>query len=1057
MLDKNFDPQSAEQRLYEMWESNGYFKPRAAKPGDTKDDNYSIVIPPPNVTGSLHMGHALNNTIMDILIRYNRMKGKATLWQPGMDHAGIATQMVVERKLAAEGNRARKDMSREEFLNHVWSWKEESGGMIEKQLRRLGSSCDWSRSKFTLGEREGGQMADAVTKAFVEMYEAGLIYRDKRLVNWDPHFQTAISDLEVENIEKDGHFWHFKYPLAGGETYTYVEKDEDGNVTLSEERDYISIATTRPETMLGDGAVAVHPDDERYAPIVGKMVRLPLADRLIPIITDEYPDMDFGSGAVKITGAHDFNDYEVAKRNDIPMYSLMGPRGEMIESEIMPAKYVGMDRFKARKEVVADIDAEGLLIRVEDKKIMQPYGDRSGVVIEPMLTDQWFVDAEKLAGEAMGAISRSSPNVIPHKGDSPQMRDLSKRENAGDGEQTSGPASPLRSVRGDSGDVTKTRFIPENWTKTYDHWMENIQPWCISRQLWWGHQIPAWTVSGWSKGNLSSETVESKLAQREVSERVWKLTLAGESITDAKERGFHNRFLDNEFWEFSEYYEVDDNSSGEFDINAIFKIKGKIAQYFRDAEIRVRFRRDPDVLDTWFSSGLWPFSTLGWPDNTEELSRFYPTSTLVTAFDIIFFWVARMMMQGLHFMDEVPFEDVYIHALVLDENGKKMSKSIGNTLDPLDLIDGVSIDELVEKRTRGLKNPEKAPQVAKATKKAYPDGFEAFGADALRFSLASQAGQGRNIRLSVDRIAGYRNFGTKLWSAANFGQMNGCVPTDFTPESATLNLNKWIISETAKTAAEISRCIDSYRFNDAADAAYKFTWDTFCSWYLELSKPLLSGEDGAEKDETKATFAWVLDQILKLLHPFMPFITEELWGKIGGTRETHLIVADWPTYGEDLVDADAVTELTWLQTLITNIRSVRADMNIPPSKKAPLLMCAKTLDPRLATYAPQLSPMARVERVELADTAPEASLQTVVDGVQFAIPLAGLIDMEAERKRLSKEIEKAQSEIEKIDRKLGNEAFVAKAPEKVVNLQKERRAGYVAEVETLQAALDGLA
>ncbi|WP_427451134.1 valine--tRNA ligase [Litorimonas sp. WD9-15] len=1030
MLDKNFDPQSAEQRLYEMWESNGYFKPRAAKPGDTKDDNYSIVIPPPNVTGSLHMGHALNNTIMDILIRYNRMKGKATLWQPGMDHAGIATQMVVERKLAAEGNRARKDMSREEFLNHVWSWKEESGGMIEKQLRRLGSSCDWSRSKFTLGEREGGQMADAVTKAFVEMYEAGLIYRDKRLVNWDPHFQTAISDLEVENIEKDGHFWHFKYPLAGGETYTYVEKDEDGNITLSEERDYISIATTRPETMLGDGAVAVHPDDERYAPIVGKMVRLPLADRLIPIITDEYPDMDFGSGAVKITGAHDFNDYEVAKRNDIPMYSLMGPRGEMIESEIMPAKYVGMDRFKARKEVVADIDAEGLLIRVEDKKIMQPYGDRSGVVIEPMLTDQWFVDAEKLAGEAMGAISRSSPNVIPHKGDSPQMRDLSERENADEGTQMSGPASPLSSVRGDSGEEgTKTRFIPENWTKTYDHWMENIQPWCISRQLWWGHQVPAW----YGPKRVEGDDTGGKILPDE------RHFICAENANEAELKfndyyhGMNTYFVDSE----SEFISAMDNLNSDFKGYPIY--------------------RDPDVLDTWFSSGLWPFSTLGWPENTEELSRFYPTSTLVTAFDIIFFWVARMMMQGLHFMDEVPFEDVYIHALVLDENGKKMSKSIGNTLDPLDLIDGVSIDELVEKRTRGLKNPEKAPQVAKATKKAYPDGFEAFGADALRFSLASQAGQGRNIRLSVDRIAGYRNFGTKLWSAANFGQMNGCVPTDFAPESATLNLNQWIISETAKTAAEISRCIDSYRFNDAADAAYKFTWDTFCSWYLELSKPLLSGEDGAEKDETKATFAWVLDQILKLLHPFMPFITEELWGKIGGTRETHLIVADWPTYGDDLVDADAVAELTWLQTLITNIRSVRADMNIPPSKKAPLLMCAKALDPRLATYAPQLSPMARVERVELADTAPEASLQTVVDGVQFAIPLAGLIDMEAERKRLSKEIEKAQSEIEKIDRKLGNEAFVAKAPEKVVNLQKERRAGYVAEVETLQAALDGLA
>jgi len=712
--------------------------------------------------------------------------------------------------------------------------------------------------------------------------------------------------------------WSIGTRISRRETYTYVEKDEDGNITLEEERDYISIATTRPETMLGDGAVAVHPKDERYAPIVGKMVRLPLADRLIPIITDMYPDPEFGSGAVKITGAHDFNDYMVAKRNNIPMYSLMGPQGEMIASEIMPEKYVGMDRFKARKAVVADIDAEGYLIKVEDKKIQQPIGDRSGVVIEPLLTDQWFVDAEKLAGEAIAAVER------------------------GHGE----------------GDKNSTRFIPENWKKTYDHWMANIQPWCISRP--------------------------------------------------------------------------------------------------------VGYVRDEDVLDTWFSSGLWPFSTLGWPDNTEELARFYPTSTLVTAFDIIFFWVARMMMQGLHFMKDekgqgvVPFKDVYIHALVLDEHGKKMSKAIGNTIDPLDLIEGVSLDELVAKRTRGLKNPNKASQVEKATRKAYPDGFDAYGADALRFALASQAGQGRNIRLSVDRIAGYRNFGTKLWSAASFGQMNGCVPTDFDPASATLNLNKWIISELVKTAGEVSRYIEAYRFNDAADAVYKFTWDTFCAWYLELSKAILSGDAGPEKTETQATFAWVLDQILKLLHPFMPFITEELWANLGAEREAHLIVSDWPELSDGLINEEAVNELEWLMTLVTNIRSVRADMNIPPAKKAPLLMLSDTLDPRLATYAPQLSPMARVEHVELADKAPDAALQTVVEGVQFAIPLAGLIDMDAERKRLNKEIEKAQSEIDKIDKKLGNEAFVSKAPEKVVNMQKERRAGYVEEVETLKAALAGL-
>jgi valyl-tRNA synthetase len=992
MLDNKFDPKEAEPRLYKMWEEAGHFKPRAAKPEDTKDDNFCIVIPPPNVTGSLHMGHALNNTIMDALTRYNRMKGKAVLWQPGMDHAGIATQMVVERKLAGEG-KARKDMGREEFLEHVWAWKEESGGNIFNQLRRLGSSCDWSREKFTLGDPNDpdDNMAEAVTKSFVDMYEAGLIYRDKRLVNWDPHFQTAISDLEVENIEKDGHFWHFKYPLEGGETYTYIEKDEDGNVVLEEERDYISIATTRPETMLGDGAVAVHPDDERYAPIVGKMVRLPLADRLIPIITDEYPDMDFGSGAVKITGAHDFNDYEVAKRNDIPMYSLMGTRGEMIASEIMPEKYVGMDRFKARKAVVADIDAEGLLIKVEDKKIMQPYGDRSGVVIEPMLTDQWFVDAEKLAKEAMTKV-----------------------------------------------DDGTTKFIPENWKKTYDHWMKDIQPWCISRQLWWGHRISAWYGPSLTKVNYTGE----EPATLEVWDWDKPEIFVAETFKQALEKA-------------SIFY-------GEFNADAVL-----IGEEEESNEVwrnlpndddgqNIKLLRDPDVLDTWFSSGLWPFSTLGWPENTEELERFYPTSVLVTAFDIIFFWVARMMMQGLHFMEEVPFKDVYIHALVLDEQGKKMSKSIGNTLDPLDLIDGVSADDLVAKRTRGLKNPEKAPQIEKTTRKQYPDGFEPYGADALRFTLASMAGQGRNIRLSVDRIAGYRNFGTKLWSAASFGQMNGCKPKVWDPAWAKLPMNKWIVSETVKTVAEVSRCIENYRFNDAADAAYKFTWDTFCAWYLEISKPILSGEDGKEKEETQATFAWVLDQILKLLHPFMPFITEELWGKIAEDRESHLIVAPWPELSDELIDEDASKDIEWLQTLITNLRSVRADMKIPPAKKAPLLMLSDKLDPRLRQYADVLSPMGRVESVDLASEAPNGALQTVVDGVTYAIPLDGLIDLDAERKRLGKEIEKAQVEIDKIDKKLNNPAFTDKAPEKVVQLQKDRRADYTAEIEKLQEALGSL-
>jgi len=997
MLEKNFDPKEAEQRLYKMWEESGAFKPRPAKADDTKDDNFSIVIPPPNVTGSLHMGHAVNNTIQDILVRYNRMKGKAVLWQPGADHAGIATQMVVERKLAGEG-KARKDMTREEFLNHVWAWKKESGDNITTQLRRLGSSCDWSREKFTLGDPDddSDKMAEAITKAFVDMYSDGLIYRDKRLVNWDPHFQTAISDLEVENIEKDGHFWHFKYPLDGGETYTYVEKDEDGNVTLTEERDYISIATTRPETMLGDGAVAVHPDDERYASIVGKMVRLPLANRLIPIVTDEYPDMDFGSGAVKITGAHDFNDYEVAKRNDIPMYSLMDEKGVMIASEdkdgnaVMPEKYVGMDRFKARKAVVEDINAQGLLIKIEDKKIQQPIGDRSGVVIEPMLTDQWFVAADKMAGEAMAKVADGSTN-----------------------------------------------FVPENWKKTYDHWMENIQPWCISRQLWWGHQIPAWYLPG---RNQAGDPADADSSEK------YEAIFCASSFEEIAEK-VKKRFGVTEVVEVSNQFGAE-NYCNQWD--------AAISNATLDQD-KMFLYRDEDVLDTWFSSGLWPFSTLGWPEQTEELERFYPTSVLVTAFDIIFFWVARMMMQGLHFMDEVPFDDVYIHALVLDEAGKKMSKSIGNTLDPLDLIDGVSADDLVAKRTRGLKNPEKAPQIEKATRKQYPDGFEAYGADALRFALASQAGQGRNIRLSVGRIAGYRNFGTKLWSAANFGQMNGCKPTvTFDPSDTIIPINQWIVSETVKTAQEISRCIDAYRFNDAADAAYKFAWDTFCSWYLELTKPLLSGADGSAKEETQSTFAWVLDQILKLLHPFMPFITEEMWDKIDARRETHLIVAPWPEFDEDLFHVHATEEIEWLQTLITNIRSVRSDMNIPPAKKADLLMLSGDLDPRLSYYAPQLSPMARVAEVKTAEAAPQGALQTVVDGITYAIPLEGLIDLGAERARLNKEIDKAQDEIDKIDKKLSNEAFVAKAPEKVVALQKERRADYVSEQEKLKEALAGL-
>jgi valyl-tRNA synthetase len=890
----------------------------------------------------------------------------------------------------------------------------------------LGASCDWSREKFTLGNPEDptDKMAEAVTKAFVDMYNDGLIYRDKRLVNWDPHFQTAISDLEVENRDVDGHFWHFKYPLEGGETYTYVEKDDDGNVTLSEERDYISIATTRPETMLGDGAVAVHPDDERYAPIVGKMVRLPLADRLIPIITDEYPDMDFGSGAVKITGAHDFNDYEVAKRNDIPMYSLMGTKGEMIASEIMPDKYVGMDRFDARTAVVADIDAEGLLIRVEDKKIMQPFGDRSGAVIEPMLTDQWFVAAEKLAGDAMAAVARghlTNKTVHPDESRDPVQMNAHVELDPG-----------LRRGERNEGNVESsgsTRFIPENWKKTYDHWMENIQPWCISRQLWWGHQVPAWYGPIVDKiGNVSQRTGEVRKDLPEY-QKIFVSNSDSEVVEIAS----------------SHYSEV---MGVEASIR-LFKTSKEARHYTFDPdydgdEFRVGIYQDPDVLDTWFSSGLWPFSTLGWPENTAELEKFYPTSVLVTAFDIIFFWVARMMMQGLHFMKEVPFKDVYIHALVLDEQGKKMSKSIGNTIDPLDLIDGVSIDDLIEKRTRGLKNPEKAPQVAKATRKAYPDGFDAFGADALRFTLAAMAGQGRNIKLSVDRVAGYRNFGTKLWNAARFAQMNGCRPqAGFDPKSVDSALNQWVIAKTADAVKDVTNFFERYRFIDAAVVAYSFVWGTVCDWYIELAKPELLGDT---PEETQAAMAWVLDQSFKLLHPFMPFITEELWAQTG-ERDGFVMLSDWP-----VIDAAPVgDDIDWLIRLITALRSVRAEMNVPPSRKAPLVVVSGE-DARFATFADALGRLARVDGISFADTAPDGALQTVVDGVSYAIPMDGLIDVAAETKRLDAAIAKAEGEITKIDKKLGNEKFIAGAPEAVVQLQKDRRAAYADDVAKLQQA-----
>ncbi|MEM7329533.1 MAG: valine--tRNA ligase [Pseudomonadota bacterium] len=986
MIDQRFDPKAHEQRVYQRWEEAGCFRPSM----DTSAEPYAIMIPPPNVTGSLHMGHALNNTIQDILCRFERMRGKNVRWQPGMDHAGIATQMVVERQLAASGgNQDRRSMGRDAFVEKVWEWKEQSGGTILNQLKRLGASCDWENTKFTLDD----DLNVAVNKVFVDLYNEGLIYRAKRLVNWDPHFQTAISNLEVENKEVDGHMWHFKYPLAGGQTYTYVEKDADGNITLQEERDYISIATTRPETMLGDGAVAVHPSDERYAPIVGKLCEIPVGPkqhrRLIPIITDEYPDPDFGSGAVKITGAHDFNDYQVAKRGNIPMYSLMDEKGFMRadgktyaeEAEIaqriaegkedfdeakiaamnlVPDPYRGLDRFEARKAVIADISAEGnavmvadpkhqdeeteapLIPLVENKKIMQPFGDRSGVVIEPMLTDQWFVDAETLAKPAIEAV-RSG----------------------------------------------KTKFVPENWDRTYYNWMENIEPWCISRQLWWGHRIPVWY--GPNGEVFCAPTAAEAQA------------LAGDGV---------------------------------------------------------RLQQDEDVLDTWFSSGLWPFSTQGWPEETDGLKTFYPGATLVTAFDIIFFWVARMMMLGIKFMDgEVPFKDVYIHAIVRDETGKKMSKAEGNVIDPIDLIDGVGVDTLVAKRTANLRQPEKAPKIEKDVRKRYPKGFDAYGADALRFTLAAMATKGRDINLSVDRIAGYRNFGTKLWNATRFAQMNEAkFGVSVEPQSLDLPVNKWIVGELYKCTAAVSEAIEDYRFNDAASAVYHFTWDVLCDWYLELSKPILNGDDVQAQTETQTVLGWVLEQTFVALHPFMPFITEVLWDQTA-KRSDFLMQQTWPGLNASFADELAAEELDWVLKTISQIRSVRSDVNVPAGAKVPVSLVGATEETgrRVAAHRDVIMRMARLEKFDLADAAPAGSVKTVVGEATIVLEIADLIDAGEEIARLDKQLGKLGGEITGLEKRLGNDAFVAKAPAEVVAEQRERLTELKSTEAKLSQARDQLA
>ncbi|MGQ3671717.1 valine--tRNA ligase [Xanthobacter sp. TB0136] len=926
MLEKVFDPASVEARISAAWEAQDAFK--AGRPERKDKPGFSIVIPPPNVTGSLHMGHALNNTLQDILARYQRMLGKDVLWQPGTDHAGIATQMVVERQLAAQNLPGRREMGRDAFIERVWAWKAESGGTIVGQLKRLGASCDWSRERFTMDEG----LSRAVLKVFVQLYREGLIYKDKRLVNWDPKFMTAISDLEVVPVEVKGNLWHLRYPVEG----------EKGR--------FIVVATTRPETMLGDTAVAVHPEDERYRDLIGKNVILPLVGRRIPIVADEYSDPEKGSGAVKITPAHDFNDFEVGKRHSLPMINVLDAEaridiaGIRDDQAARPEAYVkepdgagtlahfkGLDRFEARKQIVELLTNLELLEKIEPHGHVVPHGDRSNVVIEPWLTDQWYVDAKTLAQPALEAVRTG-----------------------------------------------RARFVPKNWEKTYFEWLENIQPWCVSRQLWWGHQIPAWYDAF---GNVFVALDEDEAFEQAIAHNVGNENLSPEEAE----------------------------------------------ALIQDADKRAQFlTRDEDVLDTWFSSALWPFSTMGWPDETEELKKFYPTSVLVTGFDIIFFWIARMMMMGLHFMDdEVPFKDIYIHALVRDEKGAKMSKSKGNVIDPLDLV-------------------------------------EKYGADALRFTLAAMAAQGRDIKLATSRVEGYRNFATKLWNAARFAQMNGCVRVDgFDPAKVEGTQSRWIIGEAARATREVSEAIEAYRFNDAAGAIYRFLWNVFCDWHLELAKPILSGPDGAAKDELRATTAWVLDVAMALLHPFMPFLTEELWaetGKEGPARQSLLVLSQWPDLsGLDAPEAEA--EVGWVVDLIAEIRSVRAEMNVPAGAQAPLVLVQASAETkaRARQWDDALRRLARLSEISFADAMPSEAVQMVVRGEVAALPLAGVVDLAAERVRLQKEEDKLGGEIKRIDSKLANESFVARAPEEVVEAEREKREEYIQRREKVRSAIAQLA
>ena len=1003
-MEKTFDAGTREPLIYKKWEDAGAFKAGAnAKAGA---ETFTIMLPPPNVTGFLHVGHAFNHTLMDILIRWKRMQGFDTLWQPGLDHAGIATQLVVEKQLAELGQK-RTDYSREDFIAKIWEWKAVSGGTIQEQDKRIGAGMDWDRSAFTMDEN----FHEAVIKVFVDMYNKGFIYRGKRLVNWDPHFETAISDLEVENIEQDGHMWHFKYPLAGGATYEYVEKDEDGNETLRETRNYIAIATTRPETMLGDGAVAVHPSDERYAPIVGMLCEIPVGPkaqrRLIPIITDEYPEKDFGSGAVKITGAHDFNDYQVAKRAGIPMYNLMDTKaamradgkpyveeaataqaianGEIEFDEAMiaamnmvPEEYRGMDRFEARKAVIDAISAEGLAVMhdvtrtekdedgnkvevtetvpyVESKKIMQPFGDRSKVVIEPMLTDQWYVDTAQIVQPALNAVREG-----------------------------------------------RTKIMPESGEKVYYNWLDNIEPWCISRQLWWGHQIPVWY-------GPSLETVQLQDGVAEVWDFKQPVSFCAATFDEAIEQAA-KYYGDANAWckiIADEHATADDADAGLDD----------------DGRPMFKLYRDPDVLDTWFSSGLWPFGTLGWPNDTPELAKYFPGDVLITGQDILFFWVARMMMMSNAVMDKDPFHTVYLHQLMRDAKGEKMSKTRGNVIDPL-----VMVDE--------------------------------YGADALRFTMGQMAALGGVLKISEDRIKGYRNFGTKLWNAFSFAEHYEIPNTGTHARPMAENtLNKWIIGETAKVRETVDAALETYRFNDAANALYAFTWGKVCDWYVEFSKPILQGEDAAAKLETEATLRWVLDQALIMLHPIMPFITEELWGQ-ADNRANLLVTQEWPTFtAADLVDAEADREMNWVINLIESVRSARAQSHVPAGAKVPLVVMGLDAKGQSAwdNNSALIMRLARIETLDHVDAFPKGCVTIPMEGGTFGLPLAGLIDVVDEISRLEKTMLKLGKELGGLRGRLNNPKFVESAPTEVIVEARENLALREEEEAQLKAAIARLA